>query len=164
MSDQEDLKIRLATVPDLDEIMKLAIAASGENSFLKASPARLAAEIWPALNLDHGLCGVIGKENGSIEGAVLLRIGTMWYSDSIVLEERAIFIDPVHRSAKGGRARKLCEFSKKVSDTLGIPLLIGVLSNARTQGKIKMYERQFGPQAGAFFLYGAATGTTPQTH
>lgn len=161
-SNPDDLHIRLATVADMDEVMKLAIAASDENSFLKASPARLAAELWPALNQDHGLCGAIGVPGGAIEGVVLLRVGEMWYSDSIVVEERAIFIHPNYRSAKGGRARRLCEFSKKVSDTLEIPLLIGVLSSARTQGKIKMYERQFGPQAGAFFLYRAATGNTPQ--
>jgi len=46
---------------------------------------------------------------------VLLRIGTMWYSDERVLEEKAIFIHPDFRSAKGGRARQLCEFSKKRS-------------------------------------------------
>jgi len=53
----------------------------------------------------------------------------------------------------------LCDFAKKVSDTIGLPLVIGVLSNQRTKGKIKLYERQFGEQSGAFFLYGATTGS-----
>ena len=39
-----------------------------------------------------------------------------------------------------------------------IPLLIGVLSNKRTEGKIRLYERQLGKPSGAFFLYGARTG------
>jgi GNAT superfamily N-acetyltransferase len=89
---------------------------------------------------------------------VLLRIGQMWYSDTLVVEERAVFTHPEYRSAKGGRARKLCEFSKKVADDLGIPLIIGVLSNHRTEAKVRLYERQFGKPSGAFFLYGARTG------
>jgi len=158
MTDANELRIRLAEPKDLDEIMSIAVLACDENGFLNPNPAKLAAEIWPALHQDHGLCAVIGKPGGIIEGLVLLRIGSMWYSDSQVVEEKAIFIHPDYRSAKGGRASKLCDFSKKVADTLGIPLIIGVLSNSRTSAKVKMYERQFGPPSGAFFLYGAQTG------
>jgi GNAT superfamily N-acetyltransferase len=89
---------------------------------------------------------------------VLLRIGSMWYSDHEVLEEKAIFIHPDYRNAKGGRARRLCEFSKQVADALGVPLIIGVLSNHRTKAKVRLYERQFGEPSGAFFLYNARTG------
>jgi len=158
MTDAIELRIRVATPADLDEIMSIAVMACEENGFLNPNPAKLAAEIWPALHQDHGLCAVIGKPGGMIEGLVLLRVGSMWYSDSQVVEEKAIFIHPDYRAAKGGRASKLCEFSKKVADTLGIPLIIGVLSNNRTSAKVKMYERQFGPPSGAFFLYGAQTG------
>jgi hypothetical protein len=83
----------------------------------------------------------------------------MWYSDAQVLEEKAIFIHPDYRSAKGGRARRLCEFSKRAADGLGIPLIIGVLSNHRTEAKVRLYERQFGKPSGAFFLYNARTGS-----
>jgi hypothetical protein len=158
MTDSKELVIRTATQVDLDEIMILAMSACEENGFLNPNPAKLAAEIWPALNQDHGICAVIGKKDGPIEGLVLLRIGSMWYSDNLVVEEKAIFIAPEFRSAKGGRAKKLCEFSKRVADTLGIPLIIGVLSNSRTEAKVRMYERQFGERAGVFFLYGAKTG------
>ncbi len=152
----DTLTIRLATTNDMPEVMRLAVTACEENGFLNASAALLAKEIYPALCQDHGLCAVIGpKDTHVIEGLVLIRIGAMWYSETIVAEERAIFVYPEFRSAKGGRARRLCEYSKKVADSLGIPLLIGVLSNTRTAGKVKMYERIFGPPAGAFFLYGA---------
>jgi hypothetical protein len=153
-----DLQIRIAVPADMDEIMALAMSACEENGFLNPNPAKLAAEIWPALNLDHGICAVIGKPGGKIEGLVLLRIGSMWYSDSPVVEEKAIFIYPEFRAAKGGRAKQLCEFSKRVADSLGIPLIIGVLSNNRTKAKVRMYERILGEPAGAFFLYGAKTG------
>ena len=154
----EELKIRVGTAEDLDAVMEIAMAACEENGFLNPNPQKLLAEIWPALHQDHGIMGVIGKAGGPIEGVVLLRIGTMWYSDAKVLEEKAIFIHPNYRNAKGGRAARLCEFSKKAADELGIPLIIGVLSNSRTEAKVRMYRRQFGEPSGAFFLYGAKTG------
>jgi hypothetical protein len=152
-----ELQIRLATTSDMDEVMRLAVTAVEENGFLNATPELLAKEIYPALCQDHGLCPVIGKPGGAIEGLALLRIGAMWYSPDIVLEERAIFIYPQFRSAKGGRAARLCEFTKKTADTLKLSLVIGVLSNTRTAGKVRMYTRIFGEPAGAFFLYNART-------
>lgn len=154
----KDIYIRIGVPEDIDEMMNIAIQASEENGFLEVNPRKLAEMIYPALCQDHGVVGIIGREGETIEGAVLLRIGAMWYSDTPVVEEKAIFIHPEYRSAKGGRATRLCEFSKKVSDTLGIPLIIGVLSNHRTAAKVRMYERQFGKPSGAFFLYGAKTG------
>jgi hypothetical protein len=42
----------------------------------------------------------------------------------------------------------------------GIPLAIGVMSNTRTEAKIRLYERVFGAPAGVYFLYNAKTGLT----
>jgi len=155
----EDFGVRIGEPVDVHPMMDLAMQACDENGFVDPNPQKLLAEIWPALNLDNGLVGIIQDEGGALEGAILLRIGTMWYSDTPVLEEKAIFIHPNYRSAKGGRARRLCEFSKKTADTLGLPLIIGVLSNHRTEAKVRLYERQFGPPSGAFFLYNAQTGS-----
>jgi hypothetical protein len=153
-----DIKVRIGTPADVDEVMRLAMLGSEENGFVESDPACLLGEIWPALNRNHGIMGVIGKPGEKAEGAVLLRVGKMWYSHQQVLEEKAIFIDPDFRNAKGGRARMLVEFSKQAADMLKLPLIIGVLSNHRTEGKVRLYQRQFGPPSGAFFLYGAKTG------
>jgi len=154
----EDLQIRLGTPADEAAMLDLALRAWQENGINDVNPEKMLGMIRPALYLWQGLVGIIGEPNGKIEGAVLLRISQMWYSDSWMLEEKAIFVDPEFRSAKGGRARKLCEFSKKVADELNVPLIIGVLSNHRTEAKIRLYERQFGAPAGAFFLYNVQTG------
>lgn len=152
----DELKIRLATPKDEMPLLNLALRAWEENGIKNVNPEKMVGMIRPALFLWQGLCGIIGDDK--IEGAVLLRISQLWYSDDWILEEKAIFVDPEYRNAKGGRARKLCEFSKRVADELNIPLLIGVLSNTRTEAKVRLYERQFGPPAGAFFLYNAHTG------
>ena len=155
----EDIGVRIGGPEDVHPMMELALQACEENGFVDPNPQKLLAEIWPALNLDHGLVGIIQDGGGQLEGAILLRVGPMWYSDADVLEERAIFIHPEFRNAKGGRARRLCEFSKRAADTLEVPLMIGVLSNHRTEAKVRLYERQFGKPSGAFFLYNARTGT-----
>jgi len=158
----DDLGVRIGGPQDVDKVMELALRASGENGFVTPSPQKLLQEIWPALNLDRGLIGIIDGNAKHLEGAVLLRVGSMWYSDDNVLEEKAIFIHPNYRSAKGGRARRMCQFSKQVADSLGMPLIIGVLSNHRTAAKVRLYERQFGKPSGAFFLYGATTGMSKE--
>jgi hypothetical protein len=153
-----ELKITLATPNDEEQILSLAMNAWAENGLTDIEIEKVRAMIRPALYLWQGLCGVFKQPNGRIEGGVLLRMTQMWYSDSWLLEEKIIFVDPEFRNVKGGRAGMLCDFSKKVADDLGIPLLIGVLSNTRTKSKTKLYERKFGEPAGAFFLYGAKTG------
>lgn len=156
----EELSIRVGNPQDLDAVMEIAMMACEENGFVQPSPSRLLMDIWPALNLDEGVMGLIGpKGTSEVQGAVLLRVGHMWYSDQRAIEEKAVFIRPEYRSAKGGRARKLCEFSKQVADELELPLIIGVLSNHRTAGKVRMYQRIFGEPSGAFFLYKAKTGS-----
>jgi len=150
--------IRLGTPADETAMLKLALDAWEENGIKDVNPQKMLVMIKPALYLWQGLVGIIGEPGQKIEGAVLLRMSQMWYSDAWMLEEKAIFVDPEFRSAKGGRARRLCDFSKKVADELNLPLIIGVLSNHRTEAKVKLYERSFGPPAGAFFLYNVQTG------
>ena len=154
----KDLGVRIGTPEDIDQLMELALSACDENGFVEPNTQKLLNELWHGLVLADGIVGIIGETGKKLEGAVLLRISEMWYSDSRVLEEKAIFIHPDYRSAKGGRARRLVEFAKRCAEELDIPLLIGVLSNDRTEAKIRLYERQFGKASGAFFLYNARTG------
>ena len=153
-----DILVRVGTPDDVHGIMDLGMMACAENGVHAPSPERILMDLWPSLHCEGGIVGVIGLPGHQLEGFVLLRTGTLWYSDSPIVEERIVFVHPKYRSAKGGRARKLCEFSKKAADELGLPLVIGIVSNSRTKSKVRLYERVFGEPAGAFFLYGARTG------
>lgn len=154
----KEVEVRVGTPEDVHAIMELSMLACSENGVSQANPERVLYELWPSLHQDRGIVGVIGAPGEQLEGFVLLRMGNLWYSDSPIVEERIVFVHPKYRSAKGGRARKLCEFSKKAADELGMPLVIGIVSNSRTKSKVRLYERVFGEPAGAFFLYGARTG------
>ena len=139
-------------------MMAIAIAACEENAVTRADPHKLLRDLWPALNRDHGIVGII--EGKQIEAAILLRIEPFWYAsdDQPCLIERAIFVHQDFRSAKGGRARLLCEWAKQAAETLEMPLIIGILSSLRTEAKVKLYERQFGNPAGAYWIWNGRTG------
>lgn len=155
-----DVKVRVGTPTDLDPVMAIVTLAHDENGFVKANPVKLLNDVWPALNLDKGVMGIIGIPGQQIEAVVLLRIGTIWYSDVPILDEKGVFVHPAYRDAKGGRLARLVEFSKQYADALEMPLSMGVLSNSRTMAKVKTYTRVMGEPAGAMWLYNAQTGVT----
>lgn len=155
---EKELSVRVGTPDDVDGMMELALAACEENGLTNPNPLKLLGEIWAGLSRQHGIVGIIGRPGEQFEAAILLRTEPLWYSDDLTIVERAIFVHPDYRSAKGGRARKLCEFAKQTAEVLQIPLVIGILSSQRVEGKIRLYERQFGPQSGAYWIYGKKTG------
>jgi len=156
---------RLGTPDDVDRMMTLTMTASDENSFIQPSPRKILQDVYPALHKDRGMVWIIGPDEGPLEAAALLRITELWYSEDLVLEERGIYVHPHYRHKKGRRAHMLIDACKASAQQLGLPLLIGVLSNQRTEGKIRLYERQLGmPQAGAFFLFNAKTGVNINAH
>ena len=150
--------VRVATPALLDPLMQIAFAACEENGFLNYNPTRLLEQVWACTHLQQGLIGVIEGPK-EIEGVVVLRVGTMWYSDDPVIEEKVVWVHPSYRKPIGySRAQALVNFSKHVSDFFQLPLIIGVLSNSRTKAKVKLYERLVGEPSGAFFLYNGHTG------
>jgi hypothetical protein len=158
MIDLPAIEVRTGTPDDLDGMMAWAEAAAKDNAVVLPDRMKLLELFWNALNCQSGIVGIVGDPDKPIEGAILLTVGALWYSQEPVLEEKVVFVLPEFRAAKGGRARRLCEFSKQASRELNLPLMIGVLSNERTKGKMKLYERMFGQPAGVYFLYGGETG------
>lgn len=156
----DDIKVRIATPEDLDQVMELGIAANDEVGIAKANPQKLLYEVWPLLHRQGGLIGVIGKPHGVLEGGIALRVQPLFYSDENFLEERLVYVRPEFRAggnsdgSNKSRSRSLLEFAKKAADELEMPLIVGISTSIGFKGKAAMYKRFFGPQAGAFFLYG----------
>ena len=152
------VKVRIGVPEDVDGMMELSLNACAENGLTDPNPRKLLEHIWPSLHQDHGIVGVIGPIGGKLEAAILLRTEPLWYSDKLSLVERAVFVDPEYRSAKGGRAGRLIEFAKTAAESLEIPLVIGILSSQRASSKVKLYERHFGQPSGAYWLWHGTTG------
>jgi GNAT superfamily N-acetyltransferase len=149
--------VRAAQPDDEEGILVLARMIHKEIGMFELNEDKVRGVIRPLLHKHFGIVGVVGKKD-NLEAMILLRISSNWYSDTPYLEEISVFVRPEYRNASISRVYKLIDFAKKTADGLNLPLLIGVLSNQRTNAKIELYEKHFGSPAGAFFIYGATTG------
>lgn len=150
--------VRLGTAEDMEAVMGLMKLATEENAFIKPSTPKIAIATWGCLTRQNALAGIATLDGIGVHGCIMLTIGENIYSEERFLQEQIVFVHPDCRSMKYALGKRLVNFGKHAADELGMPLLIGVLSNKRTAGKTRMYERLIGPPAGAFFLYGAETG------
>ena len=152
-------RVRVADARDEDALLDLCRSLHRENGLFPLCEAKVAAILRIALEGPlperRGLIGVIGPRNG-IEGAIYLEVGSNWYSDKLYLAELFNYVLPQHRNSSN--SVDLIAFAKHMSDTFQVALLIGVLSNIRTEAKIRLYRKQLGEPAGAFFVHNGGAG------
>lgn len=146
-------EVRIATRQDEQEIMQLLQVMHAENGMMPLDEECSSEFFGRAFDRKGGIIGVIGPP-GDIKGMIYLLITRFWYTKANHLEECFNFVRPDMR--RGGTAVALINFAKKCADEIKIPLLIGVLTNNRMEGKVRLYRRAMGSlPAGAFFVYGA---------
>jgi GNAT superfamily N-acetyltransferase len=127
---------------------------------------------WRALDVDcaretfarawdrkGGILAVIGAP-GHIRAMLYLMITRVWYTRENHLEELFCWVHPDHR--RSDYAKLLIDYAKKCSDDISassgmrVPLVMGVLTNKRMEGKVRLYRRVFkSPPAGAVFMHNA---------
>src|ERR1700761_4981750 len=135
---------------DREQIIAICKEDWEENSQFSLSPAKLEGLISRILDKGEGIIGLI-RRNSEIEAIMLLQFAQWWYSNDWALEEVINFVRPQFR--RSTNAKDMIQFAKRCSDELGIPLIIGVVSNERTAAKLALYERQLGKSVGGYFLY-----------
>lgn len=143
-------RVRIADGRDEEELMSLCRQLYQENALFSMSDDKVRAMLRKAFNREGGILGVIGKP-GSFEAMIYMLVSTFWYSDEPVLEELFTYVRPEHRKSKN--AIELMDFAKWCAESSNFPLLIGVMSNERTAGKVRLYQRKLGEPIGAFFFY-----------
>ena len=94
--------------------------------------------------------GVIG-EPGQVEASTGLIASQFWYTEAWHIEDVWHFVCPKHRKTK--HSKHLLNFSKEVQKSLALPLVMGVLSDVRTEAKARLYSREFGKPVGAVFVW-----------
>lgn len=144
--------VRIATKSDETEILRLLHLMHEEGGLLPLNEECAKQTFDRAFYRRGGIIGVIG-EPGNIKAAIYLLITRFWYTLDNHLEEIFNFVHPEHR--KSDYAKRLIAFAKECSDEIGIPLMIGVLTNHRLESKVRLYRRSLGNPAGAFFVYNA---------
>jgi GNAT superfamily N-acetyltransferase len=152
MTDQAtttEAPVRTAVAADEEAIMALCRMLHEENGQFAMSEDKVRHALRQAFDRKGGIVGVIDGPNG-LEGVIFLIIAQLWYSDAWMLEEMFNFVHPDHRRSR--HAKRLIEYAKECSNHIGVPLMVGVLSNTRTEAKVRLYERML-PKSGAYFIY-----------
>lgn len=141
--------------------MLLCRALHQENGLFPLDEEKVRQMLRRAFNREGGLIGVIGPP-GDLQAVIYMLLSTFWYSQSAHFEELFVYVRPEYRQTlelpeaeRFSRVKALADFAKWCSDSSGIPLVIGVVSDARTAGKVALYERFFGKPVGSFFYYEA---------
>lgn len=143
--------VRLGMPSDEPEVMEMCRMLHEENGDLFPMVDDCVREVLSlAFNKTGGVLGLIG-EPGSIEAMIFMLISRIWYTKHWHLEELFNFVRPEHR--KSNNAKLLIQFAKRCADDSGLPLIIGVISNTRTEQKVRLYQRQLSKPRGAFFFY-----------
>lgn len=152
-------RIRVANENDADEIMEMAREIHGENGVFRLSEEKIRTLLDGALSgpveTRRGVCGVIGA-SGTVESSIFLEFGVPYYSEDVGVFELWNYVRPEYR--RTNNCNDQIAWARYVRAQFDLPLVIGCLSNQRTQAKIRLYSRQLGPPAGAFFIEGAVTG------
>lgn len=147
--------VRLATAADAAAIYEFSVNVQFENGLFHIDIPKAKRVVAACAGGEAGVVGLI-EDDGKIVGSVALLYSQQWYSDEWYLEELWNYVDPDYR--KKMYVLDLIHFSKWVSDCIkagGMPLIMGILSNIRTEAKIRLYKREM-PLVGGYFLYGRA--------
>lgn len=162
--------VRPGVPDDEPEIWRLFRMHHAENALYPISERKVGfyldrvlhpERISPEDDGPRGVIGVIGNV-GTLEAAIMLVLGSAWYTDEIGLDDCMSYVDPEHR--KSDHAKALMDYSKNIVDQVraqghaSFRMILGIVSTKRTAAKIRLYERKF-PVLGAYFVYPPIEGT-----
>lgn len=139
----------MASEEDEPQLMSLCEGLAEENALFKPNFDKVRETVRNVVRKKQGFVGCIGSHE-KLEGAILILVSEMWYTDQPCLEELFNYVVPEFRASN--RAVQLVEFAKSVSNKMRLPMLIGIVSNIRTEAKVRLYDRKLS-RAGAFYLH-----------
>ncbi len=142
--------VRLARPDEGDAIYELLLGLYEENGTFRIDLVKTRWTIENLLDPSQGVIGVIEGEKG-IEGSVGLILDSQWYSTDQFLLELWCYVVPECR--RSTHAKTLIEFAKWVSDDIGVPLQMGIISTTQTAAKERLYRRQL-QHVGGYFMHG----------
>lgn len=156
----DPLAVRFADPCDMPQLMELCRALHDENGWFDMSMDKVHGMLMHHYDRTGGMIGVIGPPH-ELQGAIVMQMSQMWYSDRWHLEELFSYVPPQFR--RSDNAKKLIDFAKQCAVEIGVPLLIGIISNERTEAKVELYRRRLGKPAGAFFVANDVVRSTSST-
>lgn len=142
-------EVRLADENDEMSLYVLCKELWNENGDHSLSWPKIVANIRLATQRTRGIIGCIGPSD-DIRGAVCLLLDQLWFSEDWYLLELFNYVRPDAR--RSSYAKDLINYSKSISEEMKLELRMGVISNIRTEAKVRLYRRMMKPR-GAFFSH-----------
>lgn len=143
--------VRAARPEDYAEIMQMCADLHEENGAVDVDWPTVEETVMRGINNDLAMIGLIGK-TGSIEGMTYIKFSSFWYSKTVLLEELFLYVKPEFR--RSPNAKTLLRWVRATRKKLGCRLIIGVISNERTEAKLALYKRELGKPVGGYFFLG----------
>jgi hypothetical protein len=150
--------VRLALKEEEADIMEMCREIHEENGLVSMDEGKVREMLYRAFNREGGIIGVIGLP-GKLEAIIMIVMTSFWSSKDHHLEELFSYVRRPFRTKFNGpdtikkpHAEALVRFAKKCSDDIGIPLVIGIITNKRMSGKVRLYRSILGYPAGAYFV------------
>jgi hypothetical protein len=146
-------RVRIAGEGDRQRLWDNLMLAAHENAMAPVYDECVEPVVDNLIAHKSGVAGVIDGTT-AFAGSVGLTFAQFWYSKEWHIEEMWCFVHPDYRrgSQNRGHIKALLDFSKWWANEMGMPLLMGVLSEKRTEGKVRLYQRSM-PMKGALFLH-----------
>ncbi len=141
--------VRLAVPEDRPALVDLTTKLHGENGLFSLSLKKRDGLLDRYYDGKGAIIGVIG-EIGDPVATIYVSLTQPEYTDDWALVEVWNFVRDDQRHST--HARHLIEYAKFLSSEMRIPLLIGILSNHRTEAKVRLYERTL-DKVGAYFVW-----------
>lgn len=155
--------VRAAVPEDEDALIELCRELHAENAPHSFSVDKVREVIRQATRPSNyhntiRCIGVIGEPKAPLQGAIHLVGHQDWYTEDWSLFEVFNFVRQPYRAGTTN-ARDLVAWACCISDGLRMKMLIGIISNHRTEAKMRLYQRLLGPQIGAFFMHDGTRGS-----
>lgn len=163
--------VRSATPADEGELWKLFRLMHSETGIYPLSEPKVQDYLRRVLHPEtippddtgpRGIIGVIGPSS-RLEAAIMLVLGSVWYSSALTLMDALNFVHPEFRASN--HATSLIAYGKRMTDEVrkidpDFQMMIGIVSTKRTAAKIRLFRRQM-VEAGAVFVYPTPPGHEP---
>lgn len=134
-----------------ENVMELCRQLHDENGMFKMDDDKVRVMLSRAFDRQGGILAGVGPK-GKLEGLLFILLSSFWYSHDPHWEELFLYVVPEHRKSRN--AVDLLRFAKWCTDQTDYPLFIGILSDAATERKEALYERQLDERPkGRFFVY-----------
>lgn len=145
-------KVRIVDRSEETNVMELCHQLHSENGMFSMDDNKVRSMLNRAFDKQGGILAGIGPK-GNLEGLMYLLLSSFWYSNDPHWEELFLYVSPEHRKSRN--AVELLRFAKWCTDQSDFPLFIGILSDATTERKELLYERQLRVEGskGRFFVY-----------